>query len=178
MNRALALIGTMAIAAATLAACGGGGDDNDAGSSADTFGNRSSEALRDGTKGAATPVVDQASARASTTTAGGGQPAAQVGELDRKVIITAAISLTVDDLAGTFAEASNIARSAGGFVEESNFSQAVDDSGERKAPQTATLRLRVPASEHGAVVDSLRRMAGVKVAREGQRSQEVTEQYT
>jgi hypothetical protein len=90
--------------------------------------------------------------------------------IERKVVITSSIELRVEDLHDAYIEAQAIAREAGGFVAESLLRGG--DAGE-----ASTIRLRVPASEHDAVVSRLRGL-GVDVASESQNAREVTEEYT
>jgi len=152
--------------ALSLAACGGGsGDDDDDGGSSDRA--RSSadaEAPSSGESGAnALAASDQFS--------GGTDPS--IAQLDRKIIFTATMTLSTSDVGASFSRASVLARSNGGYVESSNFSNAAEP--ERR---TANLTIRVPVQNYEALLGSLRSLDGVTVESEGSNSTEVTEQYT
>ncbi len=97
-------------------------------------------------------------------------------EFARKVIVNANISLNVKDVSVAFAEANRLARSAGGYVEQSSF---INVNNNKDAPQrTASITLRIPSAQYDATLASLRGMEGAKVASEGSKSSEITEQYT
>lgn len=125
-------------------------------------------------KGAPAANATQASSGALDSRGGGGEAPALASTLDRKIIFTAGIDLSVKDVATSFNDVSRIAKTAGGFVEKSSFLNASDADGSR----AATLTLRVPATRYEDVLAELRTMAGVKVERETSKSSEVTEQYT
>jgi len=100
-----------------------------------------------------------------------GDPAALT--LDRKIIFTAGITLSVDDVQRSFGEASRIATAVGGFVEKSSFANTGADE-----QRGATLTLRVPAAKYQDTLTSLRSVQGAAVKSETSKSSEVTEQYT
>ena len=97
-------------------------------------------------------------------------------EFARKVILTATMNLNVKDVQAAFSEANRLARSAGGYVEKSSFSNPGGSKDERNVKATVTLR--VPAGQYDATLASLRSIEGAKVQSEGSKSSEVTEQYT
>jgi hypothetical protein len=90
--------------------------------------------------------------------------------IERKVVVTSTIELRVDDLHAAYIEVQSIAREAGGFVADSLLRGG-------SAGDSSTIRLRVPASEHDAVVARLRGLAAAVVS-ESQNAREVTEEYT
>ncbi len=74
----------------------------------------------------------------------------------------------------SFTDASALARSNGGYIERSQYSNDPNDNRKR----SATLSIRVPVQNYESLVASLRTMPGVTVDTEGSNSSEVTEQYT
>lgn len=107
--------------------------------------------------------------------AGGGETAsgydanALPATLDRQIIRTATVSLDVDAVSQKFEEVSNIALGAGGFVASSTF-------GNRDDAQTASVTIRVPATEYDATLRRLRGLGEVK--EESSNANDVTEQFT
>jgi len=89
---------------------------------------------------------------------------------ERKVVINSTLRIEVEKLNDAYVQVSTIARRSGGFVAESSISGEASGGG-------ATLRLRVPASEHDAVVSQIRDL-GSRVVKESTNSREVTEEYT
>lgn len=104
---------------------------------------------------------------------GGGVP--QGAGLDRKIVFNASIGLQVKDIPAAFGAASRVARENGGFVERSTFANSTDGKEQRGS---ASLTIRVPADKYQDALQSLRTLEGAKVASEGSKSTEVTEQYT
>lgn len=89
--------------------------------------------------------------------------------LDRKIIRTATVSVSVDAVSQKFEDVSNIALGAGGFVSSSTF-------GNRGDSQTASVTVRVPADAYD---DTLRRLRGLgEVQEESSNANDVTEQFT
>lgn len=154
---------------ATAAACGGddvGGDDDDDDSGGAGFSAATSAASESaGGKSEAVPGLPPA-------TGGNAQNSATV--LDRKIIFTAGMTLSVEDVQVAFNDVSRRATAAGGFVERSSFNKGADDDKDR----SATLRLRVPATAYQETLAGLRTMHGATVKTESSQSSEVTEQYT
>jgi len=89
--------------------------------------------------------------------------------LDRQIIRTALLSVTVEAVSQKFEEVSNIALGAGGFVASSSFG----NSGES---QTASVTIRVPGDQYDATLRRLRGLGEVK--EESSTANDVTEQYT
>lgn len=130
---------------------------------------------------AGSPSLDSSTSggKAATKQAAGGTTSSDGGGVslpglaDRKVILNAALSLNVDDVAGAFDTASGFARSSGGYVERSSF-VAVGGASQK----AATLTIRVPAERYDQLLSQLRTIPGAKVASESSKSAEVTDQYT
>ncbi|MBA4181766.1 MAG: hypothetical protein C0506_14345 [Anaerolinea sp.] len=198
ITRRFLLLSTMTVVLAAGAACGSGSSDNSddsGGGAVPPGGDGRPSALYDSTTGggfapaAATPAAravaelakDAAAPGVSSSVNGydvGGTTGLPAGSADfaRKVIINATMSLNVKDVQAAFGEANRLARSAGGYVEKSSFSNpggAKDESNLR-----ATITLRIPAAQYDATLASLRSIEGAKVQSEGSKSSEVTEQYT
>lgn len=115
-----------------------------------------------------------------------GEPAGSSGEqtggsnsqslLDRKIVRTATLKLTVENVGDGVANVERITTTAGGFVSASNMSfENGDDDSERR--QTATLTIRVPSSAYASVMSQLRGVAE-EVTSETSNASEVTEEYT
>lgn len=100
----------------------------------------------------------------------GGAPEAST-TLERKIVFTAGIALSVEDVQASFSEVSRLAVSTGGFVEKSNFAGANADG-------AASLTIRVPASRYQDALVSLRGLRGGSLETESSNSREVTDQYT
>lgn len=117
-------------------------------------------------------------ASADASSGGSGTTAMPDSSADfaRKVILAATMNLNVKDVQAAFSEANRLARSAGGYVEKSSFSNPGGSKDERNVKATVTLR--VPAAQYDATLASLRSIEGAKVQSEGSKSSEVTEQYT
>jgi hypothetical protein len=182
------LIGTVAAFALAAVACGG--DDagtrlgtgatpaNGGGTLSDTFGPangtpRDSVAGSESKSALSQANSDSAPLSQPATGASGDTPAL-ASTLDRKIIFNATIDLTVKDVPAAYNTVSRIVKGAGGFVEKSSF---LNSAGDEKS-RSATLTLRVPATQYEDVLGELRTMDGAQVQREGSKSSEVTEQYT
>jgi len=116
---------------------------------------------------------------ASSTTAGGGSDATLgtvADQLERKIIFNARLDIAADDVQVAFADASRLARNAGGFVDKSSVYAKKDDSGTERT--YVTLTVRVPVSAYQDVLQGLRTLPGGKVTKEESGSREVTDQYT
>jgi hypothetical protein len=88
---------------------------------------------------------------------------------DQLIIRTAAITLTVKDVAGTQAQIWGLAEGLGGFVTNSSATGTGDDI-------RGQITLRVPTQAYGTAMDRLRQMA-VKVESEKSDAQDVSEEY-
>jgi uncharacterized protein DUF4349 len=119
-------------------------------------------------------VPEQATGAAPSSATGPDQPQIGPGQPDasveRKVVVTTTLELQVQKIAAAYAEVSRLAKAAGGFIADSTV------SGDDRAG-SATVRLRVPASEHDDVVSGLRALSS-RVVRESTNAKEVTDQYT
>ncbi len=168
MNRRFAVLGGVVMGiAALLVACG---DDTQSSGSGDS---RQPVAAATSAKGT---LSQNASDAAAVPATGGGNTAPELGStVDRKIIFNATLALGVDDVGAAFNEATRLARVNGGYIEQSNFTNATDNND--KSRGSATLTIRVPADRYDDLLASLRTMSGAKVQREGAKSSEVTEQY-
>ncbi|MGI8423621.1 MAG: DUF4349 domain-containing protein, partial [Chloroflexota bacterium] len=169
--------GAAAVVAAAIA-CGGGDDDDSAGGSGGEAAlSERAVAGASASKGGPADAF-KPSAAPATTGGGGGEPfpAGDTVSLDRKMIFTANLSLSAEDVANSFSEVGRIARTAGGFIERSSLSnRSADDGIER---QFATITIRVPGEAYQETLASLRTLPGAKLDKEDSGSNEVTETYT
>lgn len=164
--RGLLALGALVMAVAM--ACGDDDDDdNDAGSAA-SFAAATSSTKRD----AAGETNSQALPNVLAPAGGSGAANASTA-LERKIIFTAGITLSVEDVQASFNEVSRLAVSTGGFVEKSSFANAGEDR-----DRAASLTIRVPASTYQDTLSDLRGLRGGSVKTESSRSNEVTDQYT
>jgi hypothetical protein len=99
----------------------------------------------------------------------GGAPNALPPTLDRKIIQTATLEITTDEVSKKFEDAGNIAAAAGGFIASSSFGTA----GEK---QSASITIRVPGENYQRALTDLRKLGDVKG--EQSSANDVTEQYT
>jgi len=99
----------------------------------------------------------------------GSDGGALASSLDRKIIRTATLTLSVDSVSQKFEDVGNIATSAGGFVASSTFGNTGEDA-------TASITIRVPASEYDSTLRQLRRIGTVD--EESSNANDVTEQVT
>ena len=192
MNKRIAILAGVCVAAAgVLAACGGEDADDvvvntkGEGTTADSEGVQpyataaaTSAAARQGLA-AATPPPPATGGGNAYVADGKGAPAdapAAIAALDRKIIFNSAISLGVNDLETAFNAVSRIAATYGGYIEQSAF-----QGGDASVPdslRTASVTLRVPVETYNDALQSLRTLPGGKVKSESAKSTEVTEQYT
>lgn len=114
-----------------------------------------------------------ASAPQGEATSGGDDTLPSSSEFDRKIIFTANMSIEASDVSKAFDQASSSARSNGGYLERSSFSNATDEE-----DRSASLTIRVPVQNYESLLASLRALEGGRVITEGSESAEVTEQYT
>lgn len=173
MKTRMLLAGVVATAL-VLGACGDDDDDDGYRSTGDNDGGATSKDASY-SSALATPGVPASGGIAlesPQSTGAGDEPLA--ADVSRKIIFTANLSLNSDDVGRSFNDASALARTNGGYVEKSQYSNDPGDNTKR----SASLTIRVPVQNYDALVASLRTMAGVSVETEGSNSSEVTEQYT
>ncbi len=99
--------------------------------------------------------------------------------LDRKIILTATLSIETDEVSKRFEDVGNIAAANGGFVASSSFGttdELQSEDGASKPRQTASLTIRVPSENYQRAVVELRKLGEVKDVDTG--SNDVTEEYT
>ena len=102
---------------------------------------------------------------------------------DRKIIRTATLELTVEDVAGAVQEVESAALGAGGFVAGSSLTidnppaPATPDAEPPPQRQRASVTIRVPAAAYAGVMAHLRGIAK-EVRSETSDASEVTEEYT
>ena len=117
--------------------------------------------------------IAEAPAAASTSggSAGGSgaAPGALPPTLDRKIIQTATLEITTDEVSKKFEDVGNIAAASGGFIASSSFGNA----GEK---QTASITIRVPGENYQRALNELRKLGDVKA--EQSSANDVTEEYT
>ncbi len=162
------------ISVAALSACGGDdAADEDLGRFADTD---SATASKNGSSSLveAAPGAPGTSSYDTDVPGGLGDAPLSAADISRKIIFTANLVLKAEEVSRSFADASSLARSNGGYVESSQYANDPDDNAKR----SASLTIRVPVQNYDALVASLRTMTGVTVDTEGSSSSEVTEQYT
>ena len=153
------------------AASGGGG----AGATTSGAPRDSGSAANSAELSAQKPVAGAPSTDGSTGTiagngdAGGANPLSLPSQLDRKIIMTATLDLTADEVSKRFEDVGNIAASAGGFIASSTFGNSGKD-------QTASVTIRIPASNYQRTLSDLRRLGEVKG--EQSNANDVTEDYT
>ncbi|MEO8540013.1 MAG: DUF4349 domain-containing protein [bacterium] len=112
-------------------------------------------------------------AASGETTSGADSSPLPAIDPSRKIIFTASMALNAADVGRTFTDASGLAKSNGGYVEKSAFSNDTLDSTRR----SASLTIRVPVANYDSLVASLRTLSGATVSSEGSNSNEVTGQY-
>lgn len=120
-------------------------------------------------------ALRQAAAPAEQAGGESGSGQQQTGLLDRLIIYTANLRLTVEDVPRAVRDLTNIARetcSNGtcGFVSESNLRFENDH-------QVATVSIQVPSDRYGEALNRVREL-GQKITSETSKSQDVTEQFT
>jgi virulence-associated protein VapD len=100
-----------------------------------------------------------------------GQSMAQpIPSLDRKIVSTVFLDLTVKDVSASVEQVQRLAQDSGGFVAESNVRY---EGKERRA----SITIRVPAARYLDVLSAVRGLA-VKVETERASANDVTEEYT
>jgi hypothetical protein len=162
------------LASLAFVACGDDDDDDSGGfrSGAGDFAANESQGGK--LAAAAAPGAPSTGAYDTDVSGGVGDEPFSAADISRKIIFTANLSLNSGDVGRSFNDASSLARSNGGYVERSQYSNNPEDNSKR----SASLTIRVPVQNYDALVASLRTMAGVTVDTEGSNSNEVTEQYT
>ncbi len=103
------------------------------------------------------------------TSSGSGAPNALPPTLDRKIIQTATLSITTDEVSKKFEDVGNIAAASGGFIASSSFGTASEK-------QTASITIRVPGENYQRALAELRKLGDVKG--EQSSANDVTEEYT
>lgn len=147
-----------------------GSDDGGSGGSDTTVADDSGAGIGEGVRGegdssalAPSAPSDEGGERGG---AGGGRLPAL---LDRQIIRTATVSLSVEGVARSFEDVGNIAVSAGGFISSSSFGNSGDE-------QSASVTIRVPQT---AYQDVLRQLRGLgEVESEQSSASDVTEEFT
>jgi hypothetical protein len=192
-HRCVALAGVVALAVLVAAACGGsskhaadkppsgvvqggsgGGTSVQKSASGapapDTQLNAANGAeMRSSGDAAAAPADASGTSSSGSSNSNGGAPDALPPTLDRKIIQTATLEITTDEVSKKFEDAGNIAAAAGGFIASSSFGTA----GEK---QTASITIRVPGENYQRALAELRKLGDVKG--EQSSANDVTEQYT
>ena len=132
----------------------------------DAFAARSLEASNGSTAGtgelAAAPATDGRSS-------GGGAPSSLPSTLDRKIIQTATLTISTDDVSGKYEDVRTVATTYGGFVASSTFGNSGDK-------QTAAITIRVPGDAYERALNDLRKLGEVKGEQSG--ANDVTEEFT
>ena len=125
------LLAAAALGTLLLAACG----DDDA-----DLGQRGGSGA--GSSAAATPAAP-ASGQVATDAGGGGESLPAIDPA-RKIIFTASIALSASDVGRAFTEAGSLARTNGGYIEQSSFANSQDGG----ATRSASLTIRVPVQNY------------------------------
>jgi len=180
---------------AVMVACGGESERGDSVAAPEGNGAASESRQTDGDASATnlsefgTDSADQAVAPVQAggvgSTGGGGTADSSGGEtspqlqsqLDRKIIRTATLSVTVEDVGGGMQEVERIANTAGGFVSASSLSVINPGSDEEERRQTGIVTIRVPSEAYASVMNQLRAISEEVVA-ESSDTSEVAEEYT
>lgn len=162
-----------------LAACGGALDDSDS-NVPETGGFNAMTAAGEpadgqGTGGDAVNVSGGVSDRDSF--GGDGEQNGQQGFLDRKIIRTAELRLTVENVLDGVSDVERIASAAGGFVSESNMMTENPQEEGEEPRRSATVTIRVPSESYQSVMSQLRGVAE-EIRSETSNTSEVTEEYT
>lgn len=173
MRRTWWVAGVAIALALAAAACGAdgvsneGGDDAVQGAPAGEFtsGDRDGVVVAPDVAGSA----GGADGAAAPETSGGLPTGSLPPVLDRKIIMTATLTLAAEEVSQRFQDVANIAAGAGGFVASSSF-------GFRDEEQIASVTLRVPGTEYQRVLGELRKLGDVRS--EQATSNDVTEQFT
>ncbi len=103
--------------------------------------------------------------------------------IDRKIVKSATIELSVENVAASVTEIETIAEVAGGFVSGSSIfvedrpAPEVGDGTQPVRTQSGTMTIRVPADSYASVLQKLRGVAD-EVVSENSTAEEVTEEYT
>jgi len=97
--------------------------------------------------------------------------------IDRKIVRTATLELSVEDVGAAVQKVENAALVAGGFVSGSNLSTESDPGDDAQKRQRATVTIRVPAEAYVSVMSQLRGIAK-ELKSETSDAREVTEEYT
>jgi len=134
---------------------------------------------------AAIPAPADRAGQGTTTsggTAGGSDATLPLPQLaGRKIIRTATLELSVENVGSSVDQVQQIAAAAGGFVSSSSLSsenpQGQDSGPSRSAFGGASITIRVPAQAYAGVMIQLRGIAK-EVRSEKSDSSEVTEEYT
>lgn len=178
----VALVGTLVLLGAACAGGLGDGEGADPGEDRGSVGyselqssDDTLEYLPDGEEAALPSVpgeVDETLAGQAGTDGKGEAPTQDAdlqGLLDRKIIQSTSVDITVEQVGRDFQEIIRIAETAGGFVASSTFSN-VDDQ------QIADITIRVPSDKYQDVLAQIRGMG--EVAQESSDANDVTEEYT
>ncbi len=121
------------------------------------------------TSGASSDSSSASQSKQSEPGGASGQATSQPLPLDRMIIRTSVVQMTVDDVEAALASIRAITLGVDGYVASSQ-SQYVGDK------QTATIAVQVPAVQFDSVLNQVRKL-GVKVTSENTTTQDVTEQY-
>jgi hypothetical protein len=118
-------------------------------------------------------------------TAGGETALPDASALDRQIIRTTTIELTVDDVAGAVQRIETAATAVGGYVAGSSLTveqqpPPADPEEEQEVRQHATVTIRVPAENYAGVMSSLREIVDDPrdISSLTEDTSEVTEEYT
>lgn len=114
-------------------------------------------------------AVPRTGASAQSNSGPGGAPSALPSTIDRKIIQTATLTISTDNVSGKFEDVRTVATTYGGFVASSTFGNA----GEK---QTAAITIRVPGDAYERALNDLRKLGDVKGEQSG--ANDVTEEFT
>jgi hypothetical protein len=159
---------------ALVAACGGSYDDDDAGADGDSS---RAQGAADPAGGAPPAVSDQLPGVGADS----GEAANLPSILDRKIVRTTTVEMTVDDVPSAIQLVETAATAAGGFVSASNLSvDTAQSDDDEEVRQRGTITIRVPSESYVSVMSDIRALVDdprdIKSLSED--ASEVTEEYT
>lgn len=184
MKKTLPICGLLALIllSALAIACGDSVSDDDAGAPANAAGG---DLTAEGAPENESNVPFSINSTADKSVGGvdgsvSSDPNALPSLLDRQIIRTATVELTVGDVAGTMQLIENAATTAGGFVSGSSLSVEAGSQDKDNPRQRGTITVRVPADRYASVMNNIRGLVDDPndINSLTEDTTEVTEEYT